>query len=95
MRTTMSEAFRIQLNDLRDLPPHIPHNPPLPQVKLCVPLRATPLMNEVWLEKIENEGVVNRDLEIMFADCSIQEDSFERSIRTFVSANLLLCGIQM
>ena len=76
--TTMSEGFRVQLNDLRHLLRHVPHSLPLPQLSEVVYPFANYTIDGDWLDRIESEeGVVDRDLEITFADRSIQEDSLE------------------
>ncbi|KAF9520608.1 hypothetical protein BS47DRAFT_646687 [Hydnum rufescens UP504] len=77
----MSEPFRVQLSALRHLLQHIPDSLTLPQQSEAVYPFAHYSIDQDWLEKIESEGgVVNRDLELAFADRIVQKDTLERLI---------------
>ena len=73
---TMAELFRDQLNDLRPLLRHIPDAIPLPLPSEIVYPFVGYTIDEYWFDKIESEeGVVNRDLELAFADRVAQNDT--------------------
>ena len=72
----MAELFRDQLNDLRLLLRHIPDTIPLPLPSEIVYPFVGYTIDEYWFDKIESEeGVVNRDLELAFADRVAQNDT--------------------
>ncbi|KAF9502717.1 hypothetical protein BS47DRAFT_1356841 [Hydnum rufescens UP504] len=72
----MSEPFRVQLSALQHLLQHIPDSLTLPQQSEAVYPFTHYSIDQDWLKKIESEGgVVNRDLELAFADRIVQKDT--------------------